>query len=101
MKKLKKGDSVLVIAGRDKGKRGVVRKVSQDKVVVDGINIVKKHIKPNPQLGIAGGIEDKEAFISTSNVSLYSDSEKRQIRVGFRLDGDKKIRFDKKTGKEI
>lgn len=101
MNRVKKGDSVLVIAGKDKGKVGVVRKAAEGKVLVDGVNIVKRHVKSNPQAGIVGGIIEKEVYISASNVSLYDGQSKKLVKVGFKSEAGKKIRFDKRSGKEI
>ena len=73
MQKIKRDDEVIVLAGKDKGKRGTVRKVlTNDKVVVSGVNMVKKHTKPNPQAGVAGGIVEKEAPIQVSNVAIWN-----------------------------
>ena len=102
MKKIKSDDEVIVIAGRDKGKRGKVRKVLADnRVIVSGIQMVKKHQKPNPQLGIAGGIVEKEAPIQVSNVAIFNPNTNKADRVGFKVEGDKKVRIFKSDGKEI
>jgi large subunit ribosomal protein L24 len=92
MLKIKRDDEVIVIAGRDKGKRGkVVRVLAQDRVIVSGINLIKKYQKPNPQAGVAGGIIEKEASIHTSNVAIYNPATKQADRVGFKVleNGDK------------
>src|SRR6201996_5981810 len=93
MAKIKRNDQVLVIAGKDKGKRGRVLRVITDKnrVLVEGVGMIKKHVKPNPQTGRQGGIEQREAAIAISNVMLL-DSEGNVTRVGYRTEGDKKIR---------
>ena len=94
MKKIRKGDEVQVLAGRDKGKRGsVIRVFPDDKVLVEGINLVKRHTKANPQAGTAGGIIEKEAPIFSSKVALYNPGTKKADRVGFRtLQDGKKVR---------
>ena len=96
--KIKKGDTVKVITGKDKGKEGKVLSVKDGKVIVEGVNTVTKHAKPsqaNPQ----GGIIHKEAAIDVSNV-MYVNKGKT-TRVGFKLEGDKKVRYDKATGEVI
>jgi large subunit ribosomal protein L24 len=100
MRKIRKGDDVIVIAGRDKGKRGsVLRTDGIDRIVVQGINSVKKHQKPNPTIGNAGGIIDLEMSIHISNVAIYNFSSKKSDRVGFKVDNDNnKIRIFKSTG---
>lgn len=93
MAKIKRNDQVLVIAGKDKGKRGRVLRIITDKnrVLVEGVGMIKKHVKPNPQRNIAGGILEQEAPIHISNVMLL-DSEGKVTRVGYRFEGEKKIR---------
>ncbi len=100
MRKIKKGDSVVVIAGRDKGKRGdVTRVVDADHVVVAGINQVKKHQRPNPMKGEQGGIVSIDAPIHVSNVALWNPVTKKADRVGFRMMEDgRKVRFFKSNG---
>ena len=98
MRKIKKGDMVRVIAGKDKGKEGKVLRFKDDKILVEGINMVTKHQKPSagaPQ----GGIVNKEAYFDASNVMLLVKGE--ITRVGFKMDGDKKVRVAKKTGEVI
>ena len=96
MLKIKKDDEVIVIAGKDKGKRGKVTKVRTDgRLIVSGVNLVKKHQKPNPNLGQAGGIVEQEAAIQASNVAIYNPETQKADRVGFRIEGDKKVRFFK------
>jgi large subunit ribosomal protein L24 len=94
--KIKRNDQVVVIAGRDAGKKGRVLRVLADKnrVLVEGVMLVKKHLKPNPQKNIKGGIAEQEATIHLSNVMLI-DSEGNKTRTGVRVDGDKKVRFAK------
>ena len=94
MQRIKQGDDVIVLVGRDKGRRGKVEAVHDDRVIVDGINLVKKHAKGNPQMGDPGGIQEKELSIHISNVALFNPSTKKGGRVGFRTDDDgKKERF--------
>ena len=96
MLKIKRDDEVIVIAGKDKGKRGKVRKVRTDgKLLVAGVNIVKKHQRANPNAGQAGSIVEKEAAIDASNVAIYNPQTQKADRVGFRFEGEKKVRFFK------
>jgi large subunit ribosomal protein L24 len=103
MNKLKKGDQVVVLAGRDKGKRGTVSsRVDEDHIVVDGINIVKKHVKPNPMKGTTGGVIDKTMPIHQSNVAIFNPATGKADRVGIKLLADgKKVRVFKSSGDEI
>lgn len=102
MLKIKKDDEVVVISGRDKGKRGeVLRVVDGDRLLVGGVNIVKKHQRPNPSAGQPGGIVDKEAPIQASNVAIWNREEGKADRVGFREENGRKVRFFKSTGKVI
>ena len=103
MRKIRKGDDVIVIAGKDKGKRGnVTRIVSSDRIVVDGINIVKRHTKGNPQAGVPGGIIDKEAPLHVSNVMIFNPKTEMADRVGFKvLEDGKKIRYFKSNGEHV
>ncbi|HEX8011422.1 MAG TPA: 50S ribosomal protein L24 [Casimicrobiaceae bacterium] len=103
MRKIKKGDNVLVIAGRDKGKRGeVTRIVSADYVLVAGINQVKKHTKPNPMKNQPGGINTKEMPIHVSNVAIWNPLTKKADRIGFRtLQDGRKVRFFKSNGEVL
>ena len=102
MLKIKKNDEVVVIAGRDKGQRGEVLEVKKDgRLVVSGINMVKKHKKANPNAGEQGGIVDQESPIQVSNVAIWNEENEKPDRVGFRLEEGKKIRFYKSNGKEI
>ena len=100
MEKIRKGDEVVVIAGKDKGKRGtVLRRVDAERVVVEGVNRVKKHVKPNPVKGVAGGVVDKDMPLHISNVSLYNPATKKADRVGFKsLEDGKKVRVFKSDG---
>jgi large subunit ribosomal protein L24 len=102
MLKIKRDDEIIVIAGRDKGKRGEVQRVLADgRLMVSGINMVKKHTRPNPQAGIQGGIVEQEAPIQASNVAIFNDESEKQDRVGFRTEDGKKVRFFKSTGKVL
>ncbi|MFL6623323.1 MAG: 50S ribosomal protein L24 [Sulfurifustis sp.] len=100
MAKLRKGDQVIVRAGRDKGKRGtVLRVLADDRVVVEGVNIVKRHTRPNPQKNVTGGIIDKEAPIHRSNIGLYNPGSGKADRLGFKtLEDGRKVRYFKSNG---
>jgi large subunit ribosomal protein L24 len=101
MNKIRKGDEIVVIAGRDKGRRGNVLSVDGDHVVVEGINLVKKHVKPNPQRGVQGGIVPQTAPLPISNVMLWNPAAKKGDRVGIRSLADgRKVRFFK-SNKEV
>lgn len=97
MNRIRKGDEVIVTVGKDKGKRGVVLKVSDEHVTVEGINIAKKHVKPNPMKGTTGGAEAKTMPLHISNVALV-DEDGKPSRVGIKVEGDRKVRFLKTTG---
>ena len=102
MLKIKRDDEVIILAGKDKGKRGKVRKVlDNNKVIVSGVNMVKKHTRPNPQMGVAGGIVEQEAPIQVSNVAIFNPQTSKADRVGFKVDGDSKIRVFKSNGEAI
>ena len=103
MRKIKKGDQVVVLAGRDKGKRGsVLRVLDDDRIVVENLNMVKRHTKPNPQRGEAGGILDKEMPMHVSNVALYNADTGKADRVGFKvLEDGRKVRFFKSNGEVV
>ena len=103
MNKIRKGDEVIVLTGRDKGKRGTVaERVDADHVLVDGVNVVKKHVRPNPLKGTTGGIVDKTMPIHQSNVAIYNPATGKADRVGIKLlDGGKKVRVFKSSGDEI
>ena len=102
MRKIRVNDEIIVIAGRDKGRRGTIsRLVGSDKVVVSGVNIVKKHQKPNPQAGVTGGIIEKEAPLQISNVAILNTNTQKADRVGFKVQDGKKVRIYKSTGEVI
>jgi large subunit ribosomal protein L24 len=102
--KLKTGDEVIVITGKDIGKKGNIRKImkSNNRVIVTGINMVKKHTKPNPQMGVTGGIVEQEAAIDLSNVSIWNPKKKGADKIKYSEDTDgKKIRLFKSNDAEI
>jgi large subunit ribosomal protein L24 len=103
MNKIRKGDEVIVIAGRDKGKRGkVVLRADEERVVVEGVNLVKKHTKPNPMKGVTGGIVDKTMPIHQSNLAIFNAATGKADRVGVKVLADgKKVRVYKSSGEEI
>ncbi len=102
MLKIKRDDEVIVTAGKDKGKRGKVEKVlANGRLIVSGINIVKKHVRANPQRGVQGGIVEQESGIHHSNVSIWNPKTQKADRVGFRVEGDKKVRFYKSNGEAL
>ena len=102
MLKIKKDDEVVVIAGRDKGKRGDVLQVLGDgRLLVGGVNLVKKHQRPNPNIGQRGGIVEQEAPIDVSNVAIWNDEEDKADRVGIREEDGKRVRFFKSNSKVI
>lgn len=103
MNKIRKGDQVVVLTGRDKGKRGTVTlRVDADHLVVEGVNMVKKHVKPNPLKGTEGGVVDKTMPIHQSNVAIWNPAAGKADRVGIKLLEDgKKIRVFKSSGEEI
>ncbi|MCD8523024.1 MAG: 50S ribosomal protein L24 [Saccharospirillaceae bacterium] len=102
MLKIRKNDEVVVIAGKDKGKRGKVQKVLQDgRVLVSGINVVKKHQKPNPYLQQPGGIVEKETGIQVSNVAIWNPKTGKADRIGFKVEGESKVRIFKSTGEQV
>ena len=92
MLKIKRDDEIIVIAGRDKGKRGTVAKVLDGRFIVSGINMVKKHTKPNPQLGVTGGIVEQEAAIELSNIAIWNPKKKKADRISFLIENNKKVR---------
>ena len=102
MSKIKKGDEVVVIACKDKGRRGVILKVlDNDRVVIENVNMMKKHVRPNPNAGVTGGIIDKEMSIHISKVMLFNPVTKKGDRVGFRrLEDGRKVRFFR-SNKEV
>jgi large subunit ribosomal protein L24 len=108
MNKIRKGDQVIVLTGRDKGKRGTVSKrVDEARIVVDGVNIVKKHVKPNPMKGTTGGVVEKTMSIHQSNVAIFNPASGKADRVGIKLLADPKtnkttrVRVYKSSGEEI
>ncbi|WP_101049624.1 50S ribosomal protein L24 [Macromonas nakdongensis] len=103
MNKIRKGDEVIVIAGRDKGKRGtVVQRADEERVVVEGVNLVKKHAKPNPMKGVTGGIVEKSMSIHQSNVAIFNAATGKADRVGVKVLADgSKVRVYKSSGEEI
>ena len=102
MNRIKKGDQIIVIAGADKGKKGEVVRIAGDKVVVQNINIIKRHTKPNPQAGQAGGIIEREAPIHISNVMLFNTATGKGERVGFKvLEDGRKVRVFRSSGEAL
>ena len=103
MQRIRKGDEVVVLSGRDKGKRGtVMRRIDADYLVVEGVNRVKKHQRPNPMKGISGGIVDKDLPIHISNVALFNPATKKADRVGVKtLQDGRKVRVFKDNGEQV
>jgi len=103
MQRIRKGDEVVVISGRDKGKRGtVLRRVNADYVVVEGVNRVKKHQRPNPMKGLTGGIVDKDMPVHVSNIALFNPATQKADRVGFKqLQDGRKVRVFKSNGEQV
>jgi large subunit ribosomal protein L24 len=103
MNKIRKGDEVTVLAGKDKGRRGtVVRRVDDERVVVEGVNRVKKHVRPNPMKGEVGGIVEKEMPIHISNIALFNPAAQKGDRVGIKvLEDGRKARFFKSNGELV
>ena len=102
MLKIKKDDEVIVIAGRDKGKRGEVSQVLDGgRLLVSGVNMVKKHQRPNPNVGQRGGIVEQEASIDVSNVAIWNDDAEKADRVGIRFEDGQRVRFFKSDNKLI
>lgn len=103
MKRIRKGDEVIVIAGKkeNKGRRGEVLAVEGERLTIKGVNLITKHVKPNPHLGVEGGIEKKEAPIHVSNVKIFNAATGKGDRVGFRFEDGKKVRFFKSNGAKI
>ena len=102
MQKLKQGDEVIVLIGKDKGKRGRISQFLNEKIMVEGVNRVKKHQKPNPNAGVQGGIIEKEMPIHKSNVALYNAATKKADKVGFKtLDDGKIVRYFKSNNEII
>jgi large subunit ribosomal protein L24 len=102
-RKIRRDDEIVVLAGKDKGKTGKVLKVlsESDRVIVEGVNLMKKHQKPNPQAQVPGGIIEKEASIHVSNVAIVNPSTGKADRVGFRVEEGKKVRVLKSNGEQI
>jgi large subunit ribosomal protein L24 len=104
MNKIRKGDQVIVLTGRDKGKRGTVtQRVDEDRIMVEGVNVVKKHVKPNPMKGTTGGVVDKTMSIHQSNVAIFNPATGKADRVGFKLlsDDDKQARKTRDNGVRV
>ena len=103
MKKIRKGDMVVLIAGRDKGRRGAVnRSAGDDRVRVEGLNMSKKHQRPNPQMGVQGGIIEREAPLHISNVLIYNPATQKGDRVGFKsLENGRKVRVFKSNNETV
>ena len=103
MNKIRKGDQVIVLTGRDKGKRGTVtQRVDEERLLIDGINVVKKHVKPNPLKGTTGGVVDKTMPIQQSNIALFNPATGKADRVGIKTLADgKKVRVFKSSGEEV
>jgi large subunit ribosomal protein L24 len=104
MNKIRKGDQVIVLTGRDKGKRGaVLQRVDEERIVVEGVNVVKKHVKPNPMKGTTGGVVDKTLSIHQSNVAIFNPATGKADRVGIKLlsDAEKQSRKIKDNGVRV
>jgi large subunit ribosomal protein L24 len=102
MKKIRKGDQVIVITGKDKGRRGTVLRVDEDRVVVENVNVVKRHQKPNPNRGVQGGIVQKEMPLHISNVMLYNPTTDKGDRVGVRALADgRRVRYFKSNNEVV
>jgi large subunit ribosomal protein L24 len=103
MNKIRKGDEVVVITGKDKGRRGtVIRVFPNEKVLVEGVNVAKKHVKPNPQAGTTGGIVDKEVPIHVSNLMMFNPATGKGGRIGFRtLEDGRKVRYFKSNDEVV
>ena len=103
MNKIRKGDQVIVLTGRDKGRKGtVLSRVDEERLIVEGVNVVKKHVKPNPMKGITGGIVDKDLPIHVSNVALFNPATKKADRVGSKtLQDGRKVRIFKANDEQV
>ncbi len=103
MNKIRKGDNVYILAGRDRGKQGTVLRVFPNgRVIVEGVNLVKRHTKPNPQMGTAGGIVEHEAPMQISNVALFNPVSQKPDRIGFKyLEDGRKVRYFKSDGEVV
>ncbi len=104
-KRIRSGDEIVVMSGKDRGRRGTVTRIMGDKIIVEGINVAKKHVKPDPNAGIQGGIEEKEMPLHVSNVMLYNPDTKKGERVGFKFLGEgadrRKVRVYKSSGEVV
>lgn len=98
--KIRKNDQVIILTGKDKGKKGIVKKIILKRVIVEGINMIKKHQKPIPSSNITGGIIKKESSIHISNVAIFNEKINKADRIGFKIENNKKMRYFKST-KEI
>lgn len=102
MLKIKRDDEIIVIAGKDKGKRGSVQQVLDNgRLIVAGVNMVRKHVKANPNRGTQGGIVEQEASLNASNVAIWNPKTQKADRVGFRFEDGKKVRFFKSNGETL
>ena len=102
MNRIKKGDQVVVIAGKDKGKRGDVVRVDGDRVIVSNVNIIKRHTKPNPQAGVAGGVVEREASMHISKIALFNPASGKGERIGFKvLEDGRKLRVFRSSGEAL
>lgn len=102
MNKIKKGDVIIVIAGKDKGRQGtVLRVVDDERVLIEGVNVAKKHQKPNPNAGVAGGIVDREMPMAISNVMMFNPKSKKGDRIGIRTENGKRVRFFKSNNEVV
>jgi large subunit ribosomal protein L24 len=104
MNKIRKGDQVIVLTGRDKGRRGtVLSRVDEERLIVEGVNVVKKHVKPNPMKGVTGGVVDKTLSIHQSNVAIFNGATGKADRVGIKLlsDDEKQSRKTKERGVRV
>ena len=100
--RIKKGDQVVVTAGKDKGKKGDVVRVEGDRVVVSNVNIIKRHTKPNPQAGVAGGVVEREASMHISNIALFNPASGKGERIGFKvLEDGRKLRVFRSSGEAL
>ena len=99
--KLRAGDEVIVISGREKGKRGNIKSIVGEKCIINDLNLAKRHTRPNPQLGITGGIVEKEMPIHLSNVMIWNSSTKKQDKISFKEEKGKKMRVFRSTGKDV
>ena len=102
MNRIKKGDHVIVTAGKDNGKKGDVVRVDGDRVIVSNVNIIKRHTKPNPQAGVAGGVVEREASMHISNIALFNPASGKGERIGFKvLEDGRKLRVFRSSGEAL